>query len=64
MCQLKLMRKVKVVSGAFCRGLVGRIIQINSSPFLLYCIRFNGYSYWFFADELQIANAQDVITKE
>jgi hypothetical protein len=56
-----MMQKVKVTSGLFC-GLIGRVIQIDDSWPAPYGIRYGKRTWWFYAEELELATAQDVIT--
>lgn len=56
------MQKVKVVSGLLY-GLVGRIIQIDYSWPAPYGIKYGKATQWFYAEELEVATPQDVITR-
>lgn len=58
----KMMQKVKVISGLLI-GLVGRIIQIDYSWPAPYGIKYGKATRWFYAEELEIATAQSVITQ-
>lgn len=55
------MQKVKVTAGIFV-GLVGWIVRIDHSWPAPYAIRYGTIVWWFYAEELEAATAQDAIT--
>jgi hypothetical protein len=58
-----MMQKVKVVSGLLC-GLVGRIVCIDHSWPAPLGIRCGKTIWWFYAEDLETARMQDIITAE